>query len=128
MLEKLAEQALINLGTAIAGEIANNPQGVLNGLEELANSLCPHHTALDVAQDALDAVEGGDLSPEAAMQVVAVILQDRKRNAAPAPSTNRPTSSATSDLDRIRRHPNFAKDGALNNPAQTTAQWLESLI
>lgn len=81
MFEQLAAQ----VGTAIAADIARNPAGAIEGLNTLLDSLCPHHTAEDVAQDALDAYEAGNLSADAAMKVVAVVLADKEKQRAAAP-------------------------------------------
>jgi hypothetical protein len=77
-----------NLASDIAGGIAKgafealaNPEA-LKGLGDLfAGSLC--HTGLDVAQDALDACDHGQLSHEAALKIVAICLQDDAARKAP---------------------------------------------
>jgi hypothetical protein len=57
-----------------AVEALTNPQ-VQEGLSSLfAGSFC--HSGLDVAQDALDACEHGQLSHEAALKIVAIALAD----------------------------------------------------
>jgi hypothetical protein len=67
----------------LAVEALTNPQG-LAALEQIANQLfSPCHTAADVAQDALDAWEHGQLSTEACRKIVEAVLEDRIAKARP---------------------------------------------
>lgn len=77
MFETIAAQ----LGTAIATDIARNPAGAIQGMNDLMSALCPnHHTAEDVAQDALDAYEAGNMSREACLAIVQIVVADVERN------------------------------------------------
>lgn len=82
MIEKLAEQAAMALGQQLAHQFISDPVGAVEGLSAMAEALFtpPHHTAGDVAQDAIDAWENGELSDQAAMQIVAVVIGDKAKH------------------------------------------------
>lgn len=58
--------------TNLAVSILSNPDAMA-GLEQF---LCPHHNAVDVAQDALDAFEHGHLSKAQASRIIQICLQE----------------------------------------------------
>lgn len=95
MLEQIMTQAITAIAQQAAGEILRDPQGALKALDDLLLPLFDHHhTAEDVAQDALDAYEAGHLSADAAMKIVAVVLGDKEaqRKTAAAKTVTVPAS------------------------------------
>jgi hypothetical protein len=76
----LASSVASGIAKGVA-EVLANPD-TLNALGDMfAGSFC--HSSLDVAQDALDACEHGQLSHEAALKIVAICLQDDATRKAP---------------------------------------------
>ena len=101
MLESLVQQAAMTFAQQLGAELIANPEEAMNQLNQLAEALfCPHHTAADVAQDALDAWEVGELSDEAAMQVVAAVIGDLNRQR--SQTSPRTVTVSSSPLDKFR--------------------------
>lgn len=110
------EQIAAQVGTAIAADFARNPAGAIQGMNDFMQALCPHHhTAEDVAQDALDAYEAGNMSREACLAIVQIVVADVERNRihqpqqapwgqpAPAPSLALKEQTATEVRTLMRR-------------------------
>ncbi|MEM9543757.1 MAG: hypothetical protein AAGA60_30260 [Cyanobacteria bacterium P01_E01_bin.42] len=58
--------------TNLVVSVLSNPDAMA-GLEQF---LCPHHNAVDVAQDALDAYEHGQLTKSQASRIIQICLQE----------------------------------------------------
>lgn len=78
------EQALLSLGVQFLQQAMSNPDTI----SQLLNSFGGCHTASDVAQDALDAWENGQLTREQALRIVQIALEDK-----PAAKTGSATSA-----------------------------------
>lgn len=78
-LEALLLQAAGQVIQQVTTELASNPQDFLKSLDDL---ISPCHTGYDACQDILDACEHGHISHEAAMQTIAVLMNDMKQRKA----------------------------------------------
>ena len=101
---------LAQAGTQFMSAFMNNPQGVINALDQLEEAIHPHHTGYDACQDILDAVEAGHLSHSAALQAIAVLMADMERRGqksaapprrAPAPPQNLTAWEGGTPLDQV---------------------------
>lgn len=98
MLEKTIELAMAQFASAVVADVVSNPHGALQGMAELFCGL-QHHTAEDVAQDALDAYEAGNMSRQACLAIVQIVVADveqRRTHQPQASHWNQPAPAAPS--------------------------------
>lgn len=91
------EAMLANLAGQFLGQLMTNPESLTQLGQMLGGIGC--HTAVDVAQDALDAYEAGHLTAEQAQRIIAIALESKtRRPVRPVADLGQPPAIAPSDL------------------------------
>ena len=72
-IESALTQALTSFASQALAEMLSNPEALNQTLKSLFSH--GHHTAEDVAQDALDALEAGNLTKKQALSIIATCLE-----------------------------------------------------